>query len=197
MISRTLGRSKKFASVESERHRLMYCLLLPWVDSEGRLYADPLELGADAFTRMGWSEEEIQAGLDALSHAGLIRCYEVEGEHYLEVVDFLKHNTPHHREGDSKLPPPLERRTGVRKGEGERDDSKHDDDSTKHDDGSANVQPSMAEASRTFGEASRVSPLEVKGSEVEVKEEVEVEGEHQKKNQPPLLKVLKVKIKGS
>lgn len=112
MISATLGASKRFSRLATNDHRLMYVLLIPHADAEGRLDADPRILGGKAFTLLDFTALDIEAGLRDMSNVGLIDLYEVAGERYLEIVDFHEHQVirrkkdgqPLH-EAPSRIPP--------------------------------------------------------------------------------------------
>lgn len=92
-ITGTLGASHKLASVADDGHRLMFVLMVTNADVEGRLDADPRILNGRVFTLMGWSLEHIEAGLQALADADLIRWYEVDGRPFAEIVKFHEHNS--------------------------------------------------------------------------------------------------------
>lgn len=112
MISATLGASKRFSRLATNDHRLMYVLLIPHADAEGRLDADPRILGGKAFTLLDFAAADIEAGLLDMSSVGLIDLYEVAGERYLEIADFHEHQVirrkkdglPLH-EAPSRIPP--------------------------------------------------------------------------------------------
>jgi hypothetical protein len=92
-ITATLGASHKLASVTDDAHRLMFVLMVANTDVEGRLDADPRILNGRVFTLMGWTLECVEAGLQALADADLIRWYEVEGRPFAEIVKFHEHNS--------------------------------------------------------------------------------------------------------
>jgi hypothetical protein len=92
-ITATLGSSHKFANITSDTHRLMFVLMVANTDVEGRLDADPRILNGRVFTLMGWSTEQVEAGLQALADVDLIRWYEIEGRPYAEIVKFHEHNS--------------------------------------------------------------------------------------------------------
>jgi hypothetical protein len=106
-LSKEISESRKFARLENDSHRLIYLMILPHVDSEGRYSADPLVLSGKVLTMLRKSEEEIARALRNLHEVGLIRLYQVGGESYLEITKFHQHNKVRKdREGDSKIPPP-------------------------------------------------------------------------------------------
>jgi hypothetical protein len=112
MISATLGASRKFSRLTSNDHRLMYVLLIPHADAEGRLDADPRILSGKAFTLLDFTIPQIEAGLVDMDRVDLIRLYQAEGERYLEVIGFHEHQVIRRKkdgrpmyEADSRIPP--------------------------------------------------------------------------------------------
>lgn len=105
MVSTTIGESRKFAALASNDHRLIYLMVLPHVDKAGRFEADPVVIKAKCLMRLDVDKNTIEAWLKDGVSTNLLRVYEANGIRYLEIVDFLKHNTPHHKEPDSDLPP--------------------------------------------------------------------------------------------
>jgi hypothetical protein len=78
----------------------LWCL----ADREGRLEDRPLRIRAEIFPYRGAAD--VPALLTCLDEEGFIRRYVVDGQPLIEVVNFAKHQTPHHREKDSTLPGP-------------------------------------------------------------------------------------------
>lgn len=106
MISTTIGESRKFAALDNHLHRLIYLMVLPHVDKAGRFEADPIVIKSKCLMRLDVDSTTVQAWLNDGVSTGLLRVYEVNGLHYLEIVDFHKHNTPHYKEPESEIPPP-------------------------------------------------------------------------------------------
>jgi len=104
MISATIGESRKFAALASDRHRLMYLMVLPHVDKAGRFEADAVVIRSKCLMRLDVEPSEVEAWLKDGAMTGLLRVYEARGLRVLEIVDFAKHNTPHHKEPKSELP---------------------------------------------------------------------------------------------
>lgn len=101
-ISNSISSSKKFARLTSDRHRLAYLMLVPHVDAEGRHDADTRILAGQVYTLLDLTQADIEAALKDMHHVGLIHLYSVDGERYLEVVNFHAHNTV--RRGKDGLP---------------------------------------------------------------------------------------------
>lgn len=106
MISGTIGESRKFAALANDTHRMIYLMVIPHVDKAGRFEADPIVIRSKCLMRLNVDLSLIQAWLNDAASIGLIHFYEANGIPILEIVDFLKHNTPHHKEPESELPGP-------------------------------------------------------------------------------------------
>lgn len=71
--------------------RLLWIAIWNQADDVGRFRADPRLLSRQAFPYDSDALEVVVAGLAALSKAGLIRLYVVEGQQYGDIPNFLKH----------------------------------------------------------------------------------------------------------
>ena len=109
-ISKSISQSRKFSALPDDTARLAYLMILPHVDREGRLEADPEYLRGIVFTRNSYSLEQIAQILQALADVDLITLYRFGEVPILEVADFAQHNTPHHKEADSEYPAPSDER---------------------------------------------------------------------------------------
>jgi len=77
----------------------LWCL----ADRRGRLEDRPLRIKAEVFPyRDGL---DINGYLTVLSRLEFIQRYEVEGRAYIQIVNFEKHQKPHHTEKESNIPP--------------------------------------------------------------------------------------------
>ena len=112
-ISNSISTSKKFARLATNDHRLMYLMLLPHADAEGRHDADVRILTGQVYTLLDLPHDAVEAALEDMNNVGLIRLYYVAGERYLEITNFHEHNkvrrrddgTPSH-EAPSTIPAP-------------------------------------------------------------------------------------------
>ena len=82
--------------------RLLFEGLWVWADREGRLEDSPFDLKIRILPIDDCNIEELLRDLDA---AGRIVRYEAEGLRLIEIPNFSKHQKPHRKEADSKLPP--------------------------------------------------------------------------------------------
>lgn len=108
MISNSISESRKFAALASHEHRLIYLMVLPWVDKAGRFEADPVVIKSKCLLRLDVDLSTVQAWLKDAANVGLITVYEADGIPVLEITNFLEHNTPHHKEPESVFPGPEE-----------------------------------------------------------------------------------------
>jgi hypothetical protein len=84
--------------------RLLFIGLWCEADKEGRLEDRPRRIKAQVLPFDGADVDKL---LDKLQDGGFINRYEVGGERYIQVINFDKHQRPHHKEEPSKIPPCL------------------------------------------------------------------------------------------
>lgn len=86
-------------------HLLFACL---WMiaDKEGRFKDKPKRIKALCLPYYSQDQVNVEASLSQLQAKGFIRRYTVDGEHYCEITNWHKHQTPHHKESASELPAP-------------------------------------------------------------------------------------------
>lgn len=73
-------------------------------DREGRLEDRPLRIKAQLFPYR--EALEIHGYLTELERLGFIQRYAVKGQAYIQVLNFTKHQSPHHTEKRSQIPGP-------------------------------------------------------------------------------------------
>lgn len=83
--------------------RLLFIALWCLADREGRLEDRPLRIKAEAFP---YDNLDIALAMTELENKNLIRRYIVDGNYYINIPNFKRHQTPHVRETDSTLPSP-------------------------------------------------------------------------------------------
>src|SRR3990167_7392881 len=103
--------------------RLLFAGLWNFADKEGRLEDRPSRLKAEIFP---YDPVDVEKGLKLLtrekqsSHKPFIVRYEIEGQRFIQILNWEKHQKPHHTEKESVIPPlgngyvPLEK--GMEKG---------------------------------------------------------------------------------
>lgn len=88
--------------------RLLFAGLWCLADRAGRLEDRPKRIRAEL---MPYDDGSVNGMLEELHQAGFIIRYEVGGKRFIQVVNFDKHQNPHHREAESTIPAPDETRT--------------------------------------------------------------------------------------
>lgn len=83
--------------------RILFAGLWCEADREGRLEDRPKRLKAEY---LPYDECNVDSLLDQLKARGFIVRYAVNGARYIAVLNFLKHQQPHHKEVASEIPPP-------------------------------------------------------------------------------------------
>ena len=81
--------------------RLLFIGLWGIADRAGRLEDRPKKIKAEVFP---YDEVNVDSFLGELARLGFILRYEVEGERYIQIVHFDKHQNPHPREAPSNIP---------------------------------------------------------------------------------------------
>ncbi len=83
--------------------RLLFTGLWCMVDRKGRMEYRPRKMKIEI---LPCDDCDIESLLGQLQRHGFIYRYEVDGQHYLQVVNFDKHQRPHHKEQASTIPEP-------------------------------------------------------------------------------------------
>jgi len=76
IIDRRLGKSKKFASLKTDRSRVLYCLVYAYTDREGRFSGDPEEIKTECCPYLKYSIKKIAESMIDLADAELLTLYE-------------------------------------------------------------------------------------------------------------------------
>lgn len=83
--------------------RLLFAGLWCVADRAGRLEDRPKRLKIEI---LPYDDCDVDALLQALHDRGFIQRYTVDEHRLIQVVSFAKHQSPHHQERESRLPPP-------------------------------------------------------------------------------------------
>lgn len=91
--------------------RLLYEGMWLYADREGRLENRPIKIKAELFP---YDKVDVAVGIALLSkpkkfnpkHPPFILCYENNGDKYIQILNFHKHQTPHYTEKESLIPAP-------------------------------------------------------------------------------------------
>jgi hypothetical protein len=106
MLDRRFMESKKLQQVTRDA-RLAYASILPFLDREGRIIAEPIYLKALVFRHSDFTLDEIAATVKTLASAGLVHLYANEDNAaIIQYEDFSRFNSPNQKEAKSDLPGP-------------------------------------------------------------------------------------------
>ena len=83
--------------------RILFAGLWCIADREGRLEDRPRRIKAEV---LPYDDCDIDELLNQLVKYGFIVRYEVDGEKYIQVINFSKHQNPHQNEKESEIPAP-------------------------------------------------------------------------------------------
>lgn len=82
--------------------RLLFIYLWMLADREGRLEDRPKRIAAQALPYD--RSADVDAMLDELASTGFIKRYQVDSDKFIQIVNFVKHQSPHGTERDSEMP---------------------------------------------------------------------------------------------
>ena len=83
--------------------RILFAGLWCMADREGRMECRPRKIKCEI---LPYDETEVAVLLRQLQDAGFIKIYTSGDREFIEVVNFLRHQNPHHREAASAIPAP-------------------------------------------------------------------------------------------
>ena len=108
MLKTRISKSKKMGHLSNDSARLLYLMILPHTDVEGRLEADPPLVRSVVMPYFkDWNDVKIQKALESLHSVGMIILYNVDQDQYLQIENFEKHQTLRKdREAESEIPTP-------------------------------------------------------------------------------------------
>lgn len=108
MLKRAVSDSRRLPELKTDSARLLWTWILPYLDVEGRYYADPELIKGHIVPRIkSFNFKNISEYLCDMARVGLIILYAVDGEKYLQFRNFKEYqNLRENREGKSKIPAP-------------------------------------------------------------------------------------------
>ncbi|GBG03806.1 hypothetical protein AZSI13_31330 [Azospira sp. I13] len=83
--------------------RILFAGLWCLADRAGRLEDRPKRIRAEV---LPYDDGSVDDMLNELHKAGFILRYRIDGQGYIQVLNFDKHQNPHHREQESEIPAP-------------------------------------------------------------------------------------------
>lgn len=84
--------------------RLLFIGLWTLADREGRFEDRPKRIRAQLFPLD--FDLDVDSMIASLCNSGFLIRYQVDGARYCQILNFTKHQTPHHKEVASEIPPP-------------------------------------------------------------------------------------------
>ena len=108
MLKRAVSDSKKLSELKTDSARLLWTWILPYLDIEGRYFADPDLIKGKIVPRLKTFTPDLISGyLEDMNRVGLIQLYESDGEKYLQFRNFhLFQKLRKDKEAESKIPTP-------------------------------------------------------------------------------------------
>ena len=107
MISKVISISEKVNSL-SLFGRLLYTWMIPHADDFGRLPGSPAKVRALVVPMADETVKDVEEALADMHKKGLIIWYEVNGEKFIQITNFEKHQQGLHKRTKSKFPEPPE-----------------------------------------------------------------------------------------
>lgn len=110
LISKSLGSSRKFHALLSRGGKLgefcqiLYPLLVANTDDFGRMPGDAFTVKNVVLPSSPRPERDFDAALDVMHSVGIIVRYVVDGEQYVQIVDFDAHQPNLHKRVSSRFP---------------------------------------------------------------------------------------------
>lgn len=110
MLKRVISTSLRLAGLKNDTHRLLYTWIIPFLDIEGRLDADPRIIKGYIVPLLDHiTTNTIKTALVDMEVNDLITLYTANGHTYLELQRFNKHQTLRRdKEHPSEIPSPGE-----------------------------------------------------------------------------------------
>lgn len=105
MISKVISISEKVNSL-SLFGRLLYTWMIPHADDFGRLPGSPAKVRALVVPMADETVKDVEEALADMHKKGLIIWYEVDGEKFIQITNFEKHQQGLHKRTKSKFPEP-------------------------------------------------------------------------------------------
>jgi hypothetical protein len=107
MISKAISLDEKVNALSDDTARLLFTWLIAHLDCEGRMHGDAVTVKSIVFPRRNLSQRKIEKYLKELEKFELIFRYSVNGNQYLWLKNFEKHQVglKKNREAQSQIPP--------------------------------------------------------------------------------------------
>lgn len=104
MVSKSISISEKVNLLPDMFDMLLFTWLIPHTDDFGRLTGSPAKVKALVVPMLDKSIKDVDRSLTELHKADLIEWYEIDGNKYIQIVNFERHQTGLHKRTLSKIP---------------------------------------------------------------------------------------------
>jgi len=88
MLDKRIAKSKKLAALKHDRSRVLYFMIMPHLDVEGKFTGDPEEIKEDCCPKLRYSVMKIAESIIELADVGLLKLYEVDGQVFIQYTKF-------------------------------------------------------------------------------------------------------------
>lgn len=105
MISKVISISEKVNGL-SLFGRLLYTWMIPHTDDFGRMTGSPAKVRALVVPMADETTSDVEQALQDMENRGLIKWYEVDGEKFIQIINFDQHQQGLHKRTKSKFPDP-------------------------------------------------------------------------------------------
>jgi hypothetical protein len=108
MLSKSISLDEKVDALSDDTARLLFTWMIPHLDCEGRMYADPQVFKAIVAPRRNYTLKKIENCLAEMEKLALIFRYSVNGNTFLWAPNFEKHQIGlrKDKEAQSQIPSP-------------------------------------------------------------------------------------------
>ena len=112
MLSKSISTSRKFTGLGRAAGKLgefaqtLYLLLIPHSDDYGRLEGDPFTIKHLVFPASPRSEGDFETALQAMAKVKLIEWYGNDGQRFVQITQFERHQSGLHKRTKSAFPDP-------------------------------------------------------------------------------------------
>lgn len=106
MLSKCISISERVNELPEIFDMLLFTWLIPHTDDFGRLTGSPAKVKALVVPMLDKSAKDVENSLIHLHNAELIIWYECNGDKYIQIVNFEKHQQGLHKRTKSKFPEP-------------------------------------------------------------------------------------------
>ncbi len=114
MIDKRISKSKKLAALKHDRSRVLYFIIYPHLDVEGKFTGDPEEIKEDCCPKLRYSIRRIAESIIELANEELLILYELNKRPYIKYTKFEDFQTGirKDKEAPSRIPDPVRTKDG-------------------------------------------------------------------------------------